>query len=392
MKLSTRLETINGTPGADDGWGAYYRALEMLEAGETLTMLSIGEHDMPAAGFVLDEMDRSARAGNTGYSISGGRPALREAIARRVTRTTGVDTAPGDILVTTGGQGALFAAMNAATDPGDKAVVVDPYYATYPSTVRGPGARFATVKARPETGFQLDRDDLMAATEGARVLLVNTPHNPTGAVYSAETLAAIRDACLANDLWLISDEVYDGQVHEGAHVSPRSLPGMAERTFIVGSMSKSHVMTGFRLGWVAAPKGTITGLISFTNATTYGVPAFIQDAAAKALIEGDALEAEVAALYTRRRDKAVAALRGANKIALSPPQGAMYVMLDVRATGLSGSDFAMRLLEEEKIAVMPGESFGGAAAGHIRVALTTDDDAMVDALHRLAAFAERVAM
>ena len=246
------------------------------------------------------------------------------------------------------------------------------------------------MKARPERGFQLDRDDLMAATKGARALLINTPNNPTGAVYDAATLAAIREACLENDLWLISDEVYDGQVHEGAHVSPRALPGMEERTLVIGSLSKSHVMTGFRLGWIIAPPAVIDAIHGLSNATTYGVPGFIQDAATVALTTGDDYEDETAARYRRRRDKAVEALRGANKVSLSPPQGAMYVMLDIRATGLTGNEFALGLLEAEKIAVMPGESFGEAAAGHLRVALTIDDDRMVDALKRLATYAERV--
>ena len=390
MKLSNRLLNINGDPGKDDGWGVYYRANAMRAAGEPVVMLSIGEHDMTTPGFILDEMERSARAGNTGYALVRGQAKLREAVAKRVSRSTGVETGPGGVTITTGGQAALYAGICAAADPGETVVIVDPHYATYPATVCGPGCVLKKVQARPERGFQLDRDDLLQATQGARALLVNTPHNPTGAVYNEATLEAIRDACVENDLWLISDEVYDGQVHEGAHVSPRSLPGMAERTLVVGSVSKSHVMTGSRIGWLAGPEEAIGAVIGLSNAMTYGVPGFLQDAATVALTEGDALEAEVAAKYTRRRDKAVEALRGANAVSVSPPQGGMYVMLDIRATGLSGSDFAMRLLEQEKIGVMPGESFGEAAAGHLRVALTVDDDAMVEALGRLAAFAEKV--
>ncbi|MEO1610853.1 MAG: pyridoxal phosphate-dependent aminotransferase, partial [Pseudomonadota bacterium] len=376
---------------ADDGWGAYYKAVEMLRAGENVTMLCIGEHDFKTAPFILDAMETSARGGNTGYALARGQLPLREAVARRVEAQTGVATTEANVTITTGGQAALFAAVSAAADPGEPVVIVDPHYATYPATVCGPGCALRKVKARPETGFQLDLDDLRAATKGAKALLINTPNNPTGAVYDAKTLEAIRAACIENDLWLISDEVYDGQVHEGEHVSPRTLPGMEERTMVIGSLSKSHVMTGFRLGWIVAPGEVIEGIHGLSNATTYGVPGFIQDAATVALTEGDAFEAETAAKYRARRDKAVAALRGANKVSLSPPQGAMYVMLDIRATGMSGNDFALGLLDEEKIAVMPGESFGEAAAGHLRVALTTDDDAMVDALERLAAYAERVA-
>lgn len=390
MKLSTRILTLDGGGPRGDGWSVYYRARDMLAAEEPVTMLCIGEHDRKTAPFILDAMEASARGGNTGYALALGQPGLRDAIAERVTRETGVPTGRANVIVTTGGQAALFASMCAALDPGDTALIVDPFYATYPATVRGAGGVVRTVKARPEAGFQLERAALDEAAKGARALLINTPHNPTGAVYSRETLEGIADACLRHDLWLISDEVYSGQVHEGAHLSPRALPGMAERTLVVGSLSKSHVMTGFRLGWVVGPEAAVEAMRGLANGTTYGVPGFIQDAAETALREGAAEEAEVAALYTRRRNRAVAALAG-SAVAVSPPQGAMYVMLDIRATGMDGEAFAMALLERERIAVMPGESFGEAASGHVRVALTIEDEAMVAALRRLARFAETLA-
>ncbi|MEM7545260.1 MAG: pyridoxal phosphate-dependent aminotransferase [Pseudomonadota bacterium] len=388
MKLSDRILTINGAPGADDGWAVYYRARALREAGEPVTMLCIGEHDRKTAPFILDAMDASARGGNTGYAHFMGQPGLRDAVAMRTERMTSVPTRADNVLVTTGGQAALFAAMCAVVDHGDRAVIVDPYYTTYPGTVRGAGGVVATVKARPETGFQVDADDLHAATKGARALLINTPHNPTGAVYSRKTLEGIAEVCRARDLWLISDEVYDSQIHQGCPLSPRALPDMAERTLVVGSMSKSHVMTGFRIGWLLGAPDVISSISALSNATTYGVPGFIQSAAETALREGDAEQAAVGALYKRRRDRAVAAVEGSS-VGVSPPDGAMYVMLDIRASGLSGHEFALALLEAEKIAVMPGESFGEAAAGHVRVALTIDDDAMISALRRLVAFADQ---
>ena len=389
MKLSNRILTLDGGDPRGDGWSVYYRARDMLAAGEPVTMLCIGEHDRKTAPFILDAMEASARGGNTGYTLALGQPGLRDAIAERVAAETGVPTGRGNVIVTTGGQAALFASMCAALDPGDTALIVDPFYATYPATVRGAGGRVRTVKARPEAAFQPERAALDAAAEGARALLINTPHNPTGAVYSQETLEGIAEVCRRHDIWLISDEVYSGQVHEGEHISPRALPGMAERTLVVGSLSKSHVMTGFRLGWVVGPETAIEAMRGLANGTTYGVPGFIQDAAETALREGAAEEAAVSALYTRRRDRAVAALAG-SAVAVSPPQGAMYVMLDIRATGMGGEEFAMALLERERIAVMPGESFGEAAAGHVRVALTIEDEAMDAALRRLARFAENL--
>ncbi len=386
MKISNRVAQINGKDVDDDGWSVLYRARDMMAEGTPITNLSIGDHDTSTPGFILDEMDRAAREGHTGYAAIPGTDDLRAAIAERTTKRTGVKTDASEVFVTTGGQGALFAAMMGATDPGQKIVIVDPYYATYPATVRAASCEVVVLKADPNNGFQLDRAALMQACKGASALLINSPNNPTGAIYSAETFANIREAVLEYDLWLIADDVYETQSHGPDIISPRALDGMAERTLCLGSFSKSHIMTGFRIGWIIGPTDFITATLGLTNATTYGVAGFIQDAALKALTDGETTEAETAALYTRRRNVALEALSQTNAIRVSPPDGAMYVMLDVRASGMSGKDFAHKLLEERKIAVMPGESFGEAASGHIRIALTVDEDTLRSALLEISNF------
>lgn len=388
MRLSRRVATINGENVTDDGWSVLYKARDMMAAGARITNLSIGDHDTDTPAFILDEMDRKARAGNTGYAPIPGTNALRQAIAARVAANTGIPTRLENVFVTTGGQGALFASMLGATDPGQKVVIVDPYYTTYPATVRAASCHIEIVQADATRGFQLNEKALNAACDGATALLINSPNNPTGAIYTPETLDIIRTACIKHDLWLISDEVYETQSHGPRIISPRSLADMAERTLALGSLSKSHVMTGFRVGWIVGPTDFIEGLTHLTNATTYGVAGFIQDAALKALTDGDDTETETAALYTRRRNRALETLKGSNSVKVSPPDGAMYVMLDIRSTGLSGKDFAHRLLETHKIAVMPGESYGTAAAGHIRIALTVDDDMLAQALSTIVSFAQ----
>ncbi|NRB05327.1 MAG: pyridoxal phosphate-dependent aminotransferase, partial [Rhodobacteraceae bacterium] len=219
-------------------------------------------------------------------------------------------------------------------------------------------------------------------------LLINSPNNPTGVLYGAETMQTIADVCIAHDLWLISDEVYDTQIWEGTHITPRALPGMSERTLVVGSMSKSHAMTGSRCGWIIGPEEAIRYLTDLATHTTYGVPGFVQDASMFALQQGPDMEAEIAAPFKRRRAMAQDILQNQNVVGLIPSQGAMYIMLDIRATGMTGLEFANALLDETMIAVMPGESFGHSAAGHIRVAMTIEDDAFAKALARLVAFAE----
>ncbi|MEO0401042.1 MAG: pyridoxal phosphate-dependent aminotransferase [Pseudomonadota bacterium] len=386
MALSQRITTLTG--GGSDGWDVFIKARKMIAAGTPVTELTIGEHDIRTAAPILQDMHASAMNGHTGYAMVPGIDGLRDAVAKRTQERTGVPTTRDNVLITPGGQAALFAAHAAVCDPGDIALYLDPYYATYPGTLRGVSAVPKAIQTRAEDAFQPRASDIAAQAPTAKSLLINSPNNPTGTVYGRATLDGIAQVCIDHDLWLISDEVYDTQIWEGTHISPRALPGMIERTLVVGSMSKSHAMTGSRCGWLIGPSEVIDHLITFATHTTYGVPGFIQDAAVYALAQGTAFEDEVGAPFERRRAIAQRVLAGQNKVGLIPAQGAMYLMLDIRATGLSGDAFANALLDHHHVAVMPGESFGQAAAGHIRVAMTIDDAAFETALETLCAFAD----
>jgi len=346
MNISQRITGLTG--GGSDGWDVFYKARAMVAGGTAVTELTIGEHDIRTDQSILDAMHRSASGGHTGYAMVPGVDALRDAVAARVGARTGVATTRDNIMITPGGQSALFAAHHAVCDEGDIALYCDPFYATYPGTLRALGLEPRSISCRPEAAFQPSFADIAAKSHSAKSLLVNTPNNPTGVVYSRDTVAGIARACVEYDMWCISDEVYDTQVWDGAHISPRAMDGMAERTLVVGSMSKSHAMTGSRVGWIVGPEAVIEHLITLATHTTYGV-------------------------------------------GLVPSSGAMYLMLDCRQTGLSGEDFALALLDRHHIAVMPGESFGAAAAGHVRVAMTVDDDAFAAALRILVGFAKETA-
>ncbi|SNS72077.1 pyridoxal phosphate-dependent aminotransferase [Antarctobacter heliothermus] len=387
-QLSTRITTLN--EGGSDGWEVFYRARAMAAAGQPVTELTIGEHDIGTDASILQAIHASASGGHTGYAMVPGVAALRQAVADRITARTGVPTGPENVLITPGGQAALFAAHVAVLSPGDAALYIDPYYATYPGTIRAASGRAVPVPTEADRAFLPQGAAIRAAakTSGAKSLLVNTPNNPTGTVYPIEILKEISSSCIDHDLWLISDEVYDTQVWQGVHISPRSLPGMADRTLVVGSMSKSHAMTGSRAGWLVGPTDAIDRLIDLATSTTYGVPGYIQDGALFALDQGPDLEDKISTPFRRRRDLALRVIAEQNTVTAIPAQGAMYLMLDIRATGLSGRDFAEALLDEHLIAVMPGESFGKSAAGHIRVALTVADDRLVGALKTLCAFAD----
>ena len=387
--LSAHISQITG--GGSDGWDLFRRARAMKVAGAPIIELTIGEHDIRTASPILREMHAAAEAGHTGYSEIAGTSALREVIAARIQAQSGVPTTPDNIIVTPGGQFALFAAHQAACDPGDAALFIDPYYATYPGTIRAIGAKPVPIAARAENGFQPQAADIAAQAGGARSLMINSPNNPTGVIYSRKTLEDIAQVCHDHDLWLISDEVYDTQIWSGTHISPRSLPDMAQRTFQVGSLSKSHAMTGSRVGWVCGPEDAVAQIENLTTHTTYGLPGYIQDAAHYALSLGADFETEIAAPFKRRRAIVMDLLAGQNVVKSAPCDGAMYAFLDIRATGLSGEDFANQLLDTAQIAVMPGESFGQAADGHVRVAMTVDDPMFETAIQKLLAFAAKQA-
>ena len=386
MQLSKRIQQI--TTDGSDGWEILYKSRAMIAKGQDVLELTIGEHDIRTDPKILQAMHHAALGGHTGYASVPGTPELRRAVAARVQTRTGVATSHKNVLITPGGQAGLFASILSATDPGDGVVHFDPYYATYPTTIRAASCVPMPIKTGPENDFQPSVADLTVCPDGARAVLMNSPNNPTGTVYSDATMGAIADYVQRNDLTLISDEVYDTQIWSGDHISPRTLPDMAARTIVIGSMSKSHAMTGSRIGWVIAPEEAIENMIDLATNTTYGVAGFVQDAALFALTQGAAFEDEIAAPFIRRRQIALDILERFPNIAMIAPRGGMYVMLDLRKTGLSGIEFANRLLDERAIAVMPGESFGQAAGGHIRVAMTIADDRFGEALYGVCEFAK----
>ncbi|MEM7237239.1 MAG: pyridoxal phosphate-dependent aminotransferase [Pseudomonadota bacterium] len=390
MKYSTRIDGI--VTGGNDGWGVYYRARQMKAAGEPVTMLSIGDHDIKTDTMILDAMKASMDAGNLGYAPVSGSEGLREAIAERITARTATPARKDNIVVTPGGQSALYSAMLATLDPGQSCIVLDPFYATYEQTIRAASAEPLPVVCSADDGFQPDLASIASTIRpDTGAILINTPNNPSGAVYRRDRLEGLASLCRDRGIWLISDEVYDTQVWQTEFISARDLPGMADHVIVVNSLSKSHAMTGSRIGWVLAPEPVQERLANLLIATNYGLPGFIQDAAEFAIRHGQQAEDAVVARYRDRREAALTALGNGPGFRIVPPEGGMYIMLDIRETGLSGDAFADRLLDSELIGVMPGESFGRATAGHLRIALTVPEAELTDALTRIARFAAQLA-
>ncbi len=382
---SSRVSGI--TPSGKDGWEVHFEAVARKEAGQDIIVLSVGDHDFDTPGDTVEACIAALRDGHHHYTQLAGIPRMRAAMAAASTRTTGVPTTAEEVIATPGGQLALFAAAQAVLDPGDHAIVVSPYYATYPPTFRATGADFDVVETRSEDGFQPRAGDIAKAVRpNTRAILINTPNNPTGAVYTRESLEGIADICRRHDLWLLSDEVYWTLGGEAEHLSPRALPGMAERTLVINSMSKSHGMTGWRIGWLTGPKSLIDLLVSLNLVTTYGLTDFVSRAASEAL-ENDYGVKEIAERYAARRKVFVEAVRGMNDIAVRGSQGGMYAMLDISAIEPDDEKFAFAFLDKENVGVMPGSSFGEAAAGHIRVSLCQPEAVLLEAAARLRRFA-----
>jgi arginine:pyruvate transaminase len=374
-------------------WSIHFDAMRQRAQGRDILLLTVGDPDQQAPAAVVEATVTALQAGRTGYSPILGDAALRAAIAARVARRSGVACTAENVAVVPGTQAGLYAALQCLAGPGDQVIAFEPTYATYEAVAGATGARLVTVPLRPETGFHPDLAALAQAVRPeTRVLWINSPHNPTGAVFTREEIEAVAALARQHDLWLLSDEVYEDLAFARPHLSPRALPGMAERTVVVSSLSKSHAMPGFRLGWVVAPAELVAHLFNLLLCMLYGGPPFIQKGALAAL-ESDLPEA--AALredYRRRATLFAGILADAPRCRAIPPEGGMFVLLDVRGAGLGAEGFARTLLEEEGVAALPCDGFGPGVAGHLRLSLTEDDALLAEAGRRIVRLARRLAL
>ena len=386
MRYSSRVERIGGD-GAR-AWEIHNRAIERSRLGDNVIMLSIGDPDFDTPPAIVDSAIAGLHRGNTHYNDVAGDPDLRGAIARQHAAMTGLDTGPEQVAVFSGAQNALFAAAQCLLDQGDEIIAPEPMYVTYEAFIGASGARLVTVPSPRENGFHFDPKSIQAAVNGhTRAILLNTPNNPTGAVLTRGELEAVADICRDHDLWLISDEVYASLTFEADHISPCSLPGMAERTVTVSSLSKSHAMTGWRVGWTVSPPELVGHLANLALCMLYGGPGFVHDAAVTALT-GDLPEVAAMKTETRaRRDLVCDKLANLPGLECLRPDAGMFVMIDIRASGLSAFDYATRLLDEQAVSVLPADAFGPSAQGHLRLGLCSNQETLRTACERIAAFA-----
>lgn len=372
-------------------WALHFETRRRIAAGENIIELTIGEPDIPVNEALIDVAEKAMRAGRTRYSNGRGEPAMAQAIAQKYATRTGRAITPANVLCLPGTQAALAVTMMSLVETGDAVMVPDPYYATYEGVVRGTGANFVPVPMSAENGFHLTAEQLEAAlVPNAKALLLNTPHNPTGAVLDAQSIAEIGAVCRKHGLWIIADEVYEQLIYEGEFASPLDNDDLADITVAVSSISKSHAAPGFRSGWCVGPAAFTDRMQPVSEALLFGSQPFIADMTAHALTHPDDTAKVMVERYRRRIATLMRTLGQHDTLRPMPPEAGMFMLVDVSRTGLDGHAFAMRLLEEQKVATMPGSSFGRQADGLIRLSLTVDDDLLEEAAGRIARLADNV--
>jgi arginine:pyruvate transaminase len=390
MRYSSLTEELKGL--GTGRWAVHARAHNRRRAGEDIVMLSIGEPHIPTPAAIVDKAAESLRSGRTKYAIGRGEPDLLATLAARYTERSGRTITSNQVTFFPGSHTALYALCQTLLEAGDEILVPDPFYASYEGIIKASRASIVYVPLRPESGFHLEVPALeRAITPRTQVLLLNNPHNPTGAVLTPQRVREVAEFCRRHDLWLISDEAYEHLIYEGTFASPFDMDEFAERTVVIASVSKSHAMTGWRCGWAVGSEELLERLVAVSEAMMFGAQPFAQDATDFALTNHfDELD-QMYADYKRRADLVAGLLATSAAVDCHPPQGGIFVMVDVRATGLSGEEFAWRLLAEHNVATMPGESFGAAGGGHVRVSLTADDEDIRRGCERIITMAEGLA-
>jgi aspartate aminotransferase len=346
--------------------------------------LEVGQPDFRTPDHIVAAAKRALDEGWHGYTPTAGLPSLRERLAGKLLRVNGIEVAPEGIVCGVGGVGVISAAVAALLDPGDEALVPDPGWSNYRLMLATVHARLVGYPCPPELGFLPDLDRLESlVTPRTRLLIVNSPNNPSGRLYPPDLLRRLGELAERHGLWLVSDECYDQIVLDGSEVAPgmraHADPGRVISCF---TFSKSYAMTGWRLGYAVAPPAVLDSMIKVVEGSASGTTTMVQRAAEAALDGPQGCIGDMVTAYRRRRDLVVDLLREAGLL-IVVPEGAFYILADVSGTGLDSMDFAKRLLAERQVAVAPGSAFGQVASGAVRISLASSDQDLREGVGRL---------
>lgn len=361
------------------------KALAMERAGEKVLHFELGRPDFDTPDYIKKAACEALAAGKVHYTSNYGIMELRQAIADKLKRENHIDYQPSEVLVTVGLSEAVFAVLATILEEGDEILVPDPVWLNYINVPNLLGAKPVTYSLKEENGFQMDLNEVRAKiTPKTRAIVIVTPNNPTGGVLEEGVLQELADIAIQNDLLVLADEVYERLVYDGAkHISIASLPGMKERTFTLNGMSKAYAMDGWRLGYVAAPENYILAMNKFHQHNTTCAANFVQAAAVAALTQENGEVDAMVKEYQRRRDYAVAAINAIEGIHCVCPKGAFYIFINCQSLGMSAAELSAYLLENAKIALVPGDVFGPGGAGYLRMSFAASYESIVEGCARL---------
>ena len=361
------------------------KANKMQAAGEDIIHLEIGRPDFDTPEKIKEAAAESLRQGHVFYTSNYGTPALRKAIAKWENEHNHTSYEPEQVMVCIGVSEATWCAMDAYLEEGDEVLVPNPVWLNYIHVPAALGAKPVTYSLREENNYQIDFEELESKiTERTKMIVVVDPSNPTGVVFSRETMERLAQICVKHDLMAISDEIYEQLLYDGVqHVSLASLPGMAERTIKLGGFSKAYSMTGWRIGYLCASKEIISAVVRVHQYTVTCASSFVQDASVTALEECAGDVEEMRAEYQRRKDYLVKELNSIEGISTNHPTGAFYIFVNVKSLGMTSMEVSEYLLEHAKVAIVPGSAFGSEGEGYLRISYATKMEQLEEACRRI---------
>ena len=387
MQYSPLVKRISGE-GAD-AWIVHYTARTAQERGEDVILLSVGDPDLDTPAPVVERAIEQLRAGDTHYTPATGRQHLREAIAAAHTARTGQSVQTANVIFLPGAQNALFVTSMCVAGPGDEVLALEPLYPSYPATLEVSGAKMVRIRAPATNKFRVDLAALEAAiTPRTRALFFATPNNPSGAILSHSDLNVIGALARRHSFWIVADEVYAG-LAAGGRV-PSLAASMPDQVVTISSLSKSHSMPGWRAGWLVGPAELVRHAEAMAQCMLFGLPGFVQEAAYTALGLSQEAESRIREYCAVRRDLLLAGLSGAPGLTCFVPDAGMFMLVDVRGTGLSGYEFMRELYRKERVSVLDGGAFGLETGGFVRVCFATDEAALKEAIVRIRRFVENL--
>jgi aspartate/methionine/tyrosine aminotransferase len=383
-----RLATRMGRLGTETAFEVLVRARALEAQGKDVVHLEIGEPDFDTPANIIEAGAEALRSGWTHYGPSAGLPDLRAAIADYVNRSRGTRFGPEHVVVTPGGKPIMFFAILALVERGDEAIYPDPGFPIYRSMIDFAGATAVPSPLREERAFALDVEELATLiTPKTKLLIINSPGNPTGGVLNRAEIEEIARLAVANDLIVLSDEIYSELIFEGEHVSIATMPGMAERTIVLDGFSKTYAMTGWRLGYGLMPPKLVEAIGRLMVNSVSCTSMAVQRAGLAALTGPQEAVGEMREAFRRRRDLMVDGLNRIPGISCLSPKGAFYVFPNVTGTGMASKRFADRLLEEYGVAALSGTAFGEYGEGYLRLSTANSEANLEKALGRIEAAA-----